>query len=295
MKKLITATLLILTVINLHGQNYERIVFDAQLPEAYYLAVTPESNKPKGVLVLLPGFGQDAESIFPESKLHGVAYTNDILTIAIAGGRKLYADESVIQKLNKALEHVKKKYKVSSDQFIIGGFSAGGTISLRYAAYCNQENVNAPITPKGVFAVDSPIDLFGIWDYFQREIKKDFSEAGVGEARFVSQIMIDEIGRPEDNPEKYHELTPFSTALDSPGNERYLNNMAVRVYEDIDVKWLLTNRRRSLYDSNALDASELSIACYCKAMSGQSLRWLKHQAIEAMACATPIRGQLLTR
>ena len=33
--------------------------------------------------------------------------------------------------------------------------------------------------------------------------------------------------------------------------------MAVRVYEDIDVEWQLKERRRSLYDTNILNASEL--------------------------------------
>lgn len=244
-------------IVDLAGQNYERVEFDAKISDGYYLAVEPNTDELKGVLVLLPGFGQNAESIFPESKLHNVAYVNGILTIAIAGGRKLYADDSVIEKLNKAVEHVKKKYNVPADQFIMGGYSAGGTISLRYAEYCNQYADNAPIKPKGVFAVDSPVDLFGIWDYFQREIKKAYSEAGVGEARFISEIMIKEIGDPKTSKDKYDQLTPFSSSLSEPGNEQYLSNTAVRFYEDIDVTWQLANRRRSLYDSNALDASEL--------------------------------------
>lgn len=244
-------------VFNLSAQNYERAEFDPSILDSYYLAVKPTTDELNGVLVLLPGFGQDAESIFPESKLHNVAYANGILTIAIAGGRKLYADESVIEKLNQALEHVKTNYNVSANQFVIGGYSAGGTISLRYAEYCNQYSDTAPIQPKGVFAVDSPVDLFGIWNYFQREIRKDYSEAGVGEAKFISEIMINEIGEPETNKDKYNELTPFSSSLTEPGNEQYLTSMAVRFYEDIDVTWQLKNRRRSLYDSNALDASEL--------------------------------------
>jgi len=80
---------------------------------------------------------------------------------------------------------------------------------------------------------------------------------GVNEAKTVSAMMSKEIGTPETNPKRYNELTPFNHELNEPGNERYLKNMAVRVYEDIDVEWSLKNRRRSIYDSNALDASEL--------------------------------------
>lgn len=257
MKIILSFIFLSFLIIDLIAQNYERVEFDPSILDGYYLVVKPNTDEFNGVLVLLPGFGQNAESIFPESKLHNVAYVNGMLTIAIAGGRKLYADESVIEKLNQALDHVKKNYSVSADQFVIGGYSAGGTISLRYAEYCNQYSDTAPIQPKGVFAVDSPVDLFGIWNYFQREIRKDYSQAGVGEAKFISEIMINEIGKPETNKDKYNELTPFSSSLTEPGNEQYLSNIAVRLYEDIDVTWQLNNRRRSLYDSNALDASEL--------------------------------------
>jgi len=257
MKTILASILFTLSISELIGQNFEKVIFNASNPDGYYLVVPPESDEIKGVLLLLPGFGQNAESIFPESKIHNVAYVNGILTVAIAGGRKLYADDSVVERLNEAISHVKKKYDVGGNNFIVGGYSAGGTISLRYAEYCNQYPNKAPIKPMAVFAVDSPVDLFGIWNYFQREIKKNYSEAGVGEAKFITEIMINEIGDPETNEIKYNDLTPFSAKLSDSGNEKFLSDIPVRFYEDIDVTWQLKNRRRSLYDSNALDASEL--------------------------------------
>jgi hypothetical protein len=217
----------------------------------------PQSGNINGVLILLPGFGQKAESIFPESKLHNVAYVNDILTIAIAGGRKIYADESIIQKLNAGIKHAQNKYSISSANYIIGGFSAGGTISLRYAEYCYEKVGEAPITPRGVVTVDSPVDLFQMLKYFQREIKRNFSGVGMNEANIVSKIMLDEIGDPINNEDNWARLTPFNVKLDEAGNEQHLLHTAVRCYGDIDVAWMLKNRRRSLYDSNSLDASEL--------------------------------------
>lgn len=242
---------------NLLAQNFEKIEFDNEIEEGYYLAVPPESAELAGVLVLLPGFGQNAESVFPETKIHNVAYVHGILTIAIAGGRKLYADEEVTTKLDEAFIHIMNKYSVEKEKFVIGGFSAGGTISLRYAENCYQHPEKASIQPQAVFSVDSPVDLFDIWDYFQREIDKNYSEAGVGEAKFVAQIMLKEIGDPVNNKENYDKLTPFNSELTSPGNEKYLKNIGVRVYHDVDIVWQLKNRRRSLFDSNALAASEM--------------------------------------
>lgn len=241
----------------LFGQNFEKVVFNDQLENGYYVSVMPQSEDIKGVLILMPGFGENAESIFPESKIQNVGYLNGILTVAIAGGRKLYADEEVTTRLNEAFEHVRKKYGVEKDQFVIGGFSAGGTISLRYAEYSYENPQEAAIQPQGVFSVDSPVDLFDIWDYFQREIKKNYSEAGVGEAKFVSEIMLNEIGDPVKDKDTYNRLTPFNADLDKPGNEKFLKEIAVRVYHDVDVVWQLQNRRRSLFDMNSLAASEM--------------------------------------
>ncbi len=243
--------------LTLFSQNFEKVTFDKSHSEGYYLALRPASTEIKGVMLLLPGFGENAESIFPQSKLPNIAYANNILTVAIAGGRKLYADESVINRLDDAIGHIKNRYNVPPDKFVIGGFSAGGTISLRYVQYCNKKDTEVPAIPQAVFTVDSPVDLFKIWDYFEREIRRNYSDAGVGEAKFISEIMLDEIGDPANNANEYNKLTPFNTDLEAPGNEKFLLNTAVRVYHDIDVEWQLKNRRRSLYDSNQLQSSEL--------------------------------------
>lgn len=257
MKTFLTAILITFNSCFVFSQNFKKVVFDKSLSDGYYLIVEPESPDVNGVIVLLPGFSQKAESIFPQTKIHNVAYTNNLAIVAIAGGSKIYADEQVISKLDDALNNVKSKYKIPKNKFIIGGFSAGGTISLGYTEYCNKKPHVASIHPQGVFSVDSPVDLFDLWKYLQREIKKDYSDAGTNEANYVSKIMQEEIGTPEENKDVYERLTPFYAGSEKTGNEKNLVDIAVRVYHDIDVSWQIDNRRRSLFDSNALAASEL--------------------------------------
>lgn len=248
----------LLTLSSAIGQNFEKVVFNDKDADDYYIQLKPPTEKINGVLILLPGYGEKAESIFPSSNLFNTAYANGILTIAIAGGEKIYADEKVMDKLSRGLtDFIKRNPNISKDQFVIGGFSAGGTISLRYAEYSVENPTKAPITFKGVFTVDSPLDLGDIWEYFQREIKRNYSEVGIFEAKMISEKINREIGTPETNPKRYKELTPFNHRLTEIGNEKFLKNIAVRVYEDMDVEWQLKQRRRSLFDSNALSASEL--------------------------------------
>ncbi len=243
---------------NAYTQNYEKIVIDkSDSLYGYYLAVRPQSSNIKGVMVLLPGYGSGPETIFPETKLHNVAYINDILTIAVSTDRKLYADQSVTDGLNKILKDVIARFSVPADKFVIGGFSAGGTLSLRYTELCKQNPSAFPINPQAVFSVDGPVDLVDLYGYFEREIKKNFARVGVDEAVMAKGIMDKELGPLKDNKQAYISQSPFSEELDVPGNDQYLKSIPVRVYHDIDVVWMLKNRHRSLYDMNALASSEM--------------------------------------
>ncbi|MEO9475927.1 MAG: hypothetical protein ABJG41_10345 [Cyclobacteriaceae bacterium] len=256
MKQLFFLSILITSIIGVQAQNHVRHNY-GKAENQYYLALKPESKEIKGAIVLLPGFGQSPETIFSESKIPNAAYAHNILTIEIGVGSKLYTDAQVVNNLNQAMNHAMETYNLSPAQFVIGGFSAGGTVALRYAEYAYEKKNMTAIRPKGVFAVDSPVDLFEIWKYFERELEKGFSEAGYGEAQYVSDLMVNEIGTPDKNQTTYNRLTPFNTRVKEPGNEQYLKDIGVRVYHDIDVAWQLKNRRRSLYDTNALPASEL--------------------------------------
>jgi len=256
MKYLYAYLLIVVTISASKAQNFERISYGSESND-YYVALRPASENIMGVLVLMPGFGQVAERIFPESKIQNVAYVNNILTIALPCPQKLYADDTVIGNLNKAIEHIKATFKISADKFVIGGFSAGGTISLRYTEYCYNPENEAPIKPKAVFSIDSPVDLFHIWDYFERELERNFSEVGMAEAKYVRQLLLNEIGDPLGDQTIYDKLTPFNMTKKEKGNEQYLVQVAVRTYHELSTDWLINQRHRSLIDTNAVPASEM--------------------------------------
>lgn len=258
MKRVIFIVFSLLTIYTpATSQSVTRVVVDEQDPTSgHYLAVEPR-GKIQGVLVLLSGFSQQAESIFPETRLPGVAYTNNILTIGFAAGYKAYADEEVQQKLTNTLRDVIKRYKVAPDRFILGGFSAGGTIVLRYTELCNQYPDKFPIKPKGVFMVDSPIDVFTLWDMLDETAKANFSEPAVQEANEALSRMRNQFGIPKDNISKYNAVSPFNMNIAYGDNEKHLKNTAVRAYHEIDVAWRLVNRRQTVRHANYYVTSEL--------------------------------------
>ncbi len=239
------------------AQNAEKIVVNPKdSTSGYYLAVKPPAAI-KGVLVLLDGFAGSPEAVMVESHLPQAAFANGFLTVCAAMGEKIYADSVVIGRMNRILEDVKQRYRVPANQFVIGGFSAGGTISLRYAELCKEAPSRYPANPAAVFAVDSPVDLIDLWRFFEKQIAKNYSDVAVNEARFVSALMKREHGTPNENLVKYRWLTPFYFEEKGEGNERFLKDIPVRVYHDVDIVWQLQNRRRSVHEANYLNTSEL--------------------------------------
>jgi pimeloyl-ACP methyl ester carboxylesterase len=260
MKKRTIVTLFFILIIasTLYSQSVKKIVLDEKdSVSGYYLAVEPQGNLITGVLVLLPGFGMNAESIFPESKLYNVAYINNILTITFAEGNKLYADSIVQSKLNAVLEDVIRKYKVSPEKFVLSGYSAGGIVALRYVELCNEFPDKYPIKPKGIFTVDSPPDIFTIWDNLEESYKNKYSLMAYNEAVNVMKYVKNDHGVPRENIALYSKLTPFSMDKKYGDNEKYLKNTPVRVYHDVDIAWRLINSTQSVRDDNYYITSEL--------------------------------------
>lgn len=227
----------------------------------YYLAIEPQSYREgdsiKSVLVLLSGFSQQAESIFPETKLPNVAYANNMLTVCFAAGYKVCLDSATRNNMDAMLRDVVRRYKVDPANFVFGGFSAGGNIALRYVELSKQYPARSPVNPKGVFMVDAPLDVFVIWQSMELTIEAHFSDAAVQEAEEALYRMKKQFGVPKEHTAVYAKLTPFSMDEQYGHNENYLKNTAVRTYHDVDIAWRLINRRQSVHNSNYEVAAEL--------------------------------------
>jgi len=255
---LVAFILLPIAVIQAYGQEKIKVTLDpSDALTGYYYKVLPTSNEIDRVLFLMPGFSQPAESIFTESMLPYVASANDVLTVALAGGHTIFANEPVVKNINLVIDDVLKEHPILAEKpWIMGGFSAGGTIALRFVEHCKQFPLKSKVNFAGVFTVDSPVDIVDLWKYFERELEKNASEAGVNEAKYVMAKMEEQEGTPFAKPQRYAELTPFNLNMEK-GNEQFLKDTAVRVYHDVDIAWQLQNRRRSVFDSNYLNASEM--------------------------------------
>ncbi len=245
------------------AQNVEKIPFDdgagansAVSAGNYYLAIRPISNQIKGALLMIASFNS-AEDLLPETRLHNVASANDLLTVYLSMGRKLDADSAALARINAVVRNMVAKYSVDTGRYVLAGFSFAGNIALRYTELANQYPAICMMHPKAVFAVDTPVDLFGLWHWCEREIRKNYFPGSVGDAKTLLDIMTKENGTITANPETYRHLTPFHEEDPATGNEQYLAGTPVRLYYDTDIEWQLANRRNSYYDTDIPDGSEL--------------------------------------
>jgi pimeloyl-ACP methyl ester carboxylesterase len=224
----------------------------------YYVVIPPAGGRIQGALILLDGFGGNADGFFPETKIHNVAYVHDILTVCVPTGSRIYADSSMIALLNQIGSEITAKYGLRKDQFAIGGMSSGGTVALRYAELCAETPATYPINPQAVFVVDSPVDLLGLYRSSEKELERGKPDWWwLGEAQMIVDRLKNELGDPKSGVSKFGQLSPFNNDTAAPGNERFLKDIAMRTYHDVDVSWHIKNRHRGFSGANMLLASEL--------------------------------------
>ena len=253
-----TLFLVTLSSAGLLTQQPVKIVFNEKdSVYGYYTVAAPQSKKYDLLLVLLDGYGGNADNFWKETAIDEAAYKNNIVTLCIPTGLRLYADTSIIHLLNKAISQTLTAYNIPKTKLVMGGFSSGGTILLRYAELCNENPALYPAVPKILFTGDSPIDLAGLYRSAKIELEKNFTGWWLDEARMIIDRLYKDFGDPGENKKGWQTINPFNRADTAAGNEKYLTGIAYRTYHDVDVQWQLQNRGRSLYQVNALDASEL--------------------------------------
>ncbi len=236
----------------------ERIVLDSNDAKyGYYNRVKPEGEI-KMALVLFPGFGQASEEVFLDTKFHQFAQEQQMLVVSFAGLYKLTADSSLDIKLNAFLRHLVDENRLNPTRFILGGFSAGGVIALRYAERCHENPEAYPILPRAIFMADAPVDLFHSWKLQEANLITQYAKASYEEAKWLKQFYQQYYGAtPSENPERYIDLSPFSIDTNYGTHEQHLKNVAVRAYHDIDVAWRIKNRNQTAQFDNYVATSEL--------------------------------------
>lgn len=235
-------------------------LFDNFLPDKslFYYALVPQGQV-KGALVLLPSTWERPESVIANNvKLSQLVSDMGLIVIVPSTNMHICLDQPVTDFLNNIFKDAIRRYQIPSDRFILGGFSLGGIVSLRYAELASEDSKLTAIVPKAVYSVDGPVDFTNMYRQFEREVEKNLSVMAVNEAKYYLNGMRKFFnGSPDQSPEKYLSYSVYSRSEKKGGNTRFLKNIPLRIYSDPDIDWALKNRKRDLYDMNAPDQTAM--------------------------------------
>lgn len=220
-----------------------------------------ELSKPavniKKVLVLFGGFPEKPEDIKREFKIFKIAKKNGIAVIYMNYNQKLWLEENEKQKLAEQLQNIFLENKLPTNNTYIGGFSSGGNVALLISSFL-AENKDFKLEPKGVFIVDSPIDLLALYKSAEKNIKSNFSEPSVHEANWIIAHLEENLGKPKNNLSEYEKNSVFTSRTNGINNLKSLKNTRIRFYTEPDTLWWKENRKADYDQMNAYYIKRLS-------------------------------------
>lgn len=244
MRKIITLTVLSITLLSCAAKN----MGNGAVKNDHYELM--KAADPKAVLVLFPCFPCDAEHTKMEAGFLKDIEKKGITTLLLNNNQKLFLTESEKNQYAKYLNSVFDKNKVKKENVFMGGFSSGGNVALLLSSYLIKNH--NPIQPKGLFVVDSPVDLEQLYHNAQKDVAANIHPDAVEEGRFLIALFEKELGKPEENQGKYKVASPYLISGNSVENIQYLKGIKTRFYCEPDLDWQQKNRGRKFEDLNAL-------------------------------------------
>ncbi len=220
-----------------------------------YELISP-TIKQEGVLILFPGYPETPKQIKTEFDVIQPALNNGIAIVLMKFNQRLWLETSEKFRLASTINQLFNDHPLESDKVYIGGFSSGGNISLLLANHLAQtENI---IQPKGVFIIDSPVDLLGLYEISKRNIQRNFSATSVQESKNTVNRFNTSLGNPAEGIENYESYAPYIHKTNNIQNLAQLKNVKIRLYTEPDIQWWQENRQNEWEDMNAFFIKNLS-------------------------------------
>ncbi|WP_417876623.1 hypothetical protein [Winogradskyella sediminis] len=230
------------------------IIFKDIIEEDYELHTS--SQPANAVLVLFGGFPENASDIKREFKILEKAKDHNIAVLYMNYNRKIWLKEQELTQLTEQLHSIFKLHNLSVNNVYIGGFSSGGNMALLVSnALTNKE---AHIIPKGVFIVDSPIDLVALYNTAQTNVDRNVSNAAVQESTWLLKTLNSTFGHPNDSLSRYEKYAVFTSKTNNFNNIKNLKNTKIRLYTEPDTLWWKNTMMAKYNELNAYYIKKLS-------------------------------------
>jgi hypothetical protein len=201
----------------------------------------------KALLILFPCFPCDAANTRSESRIADTAAANGVAVLMMNFNQHIMMSEAEKEEVISTIAGAVKEHDVDASNTFIGGFSSGGNVSVLLAKALLR-SADPPVKLKGVFAVDSPLDLVLLYECSQRDLTKTTFPEYKGEARYLVALLDSALGAPTDSLANYERSSPL---LNTAASAAPLKDLPIRFYTEPDTAWWRTNRDDSYEELNA--------------------------------------------
>ena len=211
---------------------------------------------PKAVLILFGGFLQTAKDIKKEFDIGNKAAREGVAVIFMNYNQTLWLEEKDKVSLASSIKEILQENEVDDLPITIGGFSSGGNVALLLSNFLQKTDEELKL--KGVFAVDSPIDLLALYHSAQKNVSRNFSETAVQEGKWIIQTLETRLGKPDDDLSVYEKYAVFTAASLHTSNLNELKPIKIRFYSEPDTLWWKEQRMADYDQMNAYYLNKLT-------------------------------------
>ena len=223
--------------------------------------LTLPAGSPRGLLVLFASWGETFEnSLWQRIGIDTVMARADVATLEINNTpwRQNYFDGGTLERLDSIVASVVATYQIPPGRIVMGGHELGGGAALKYAIRCQRTHCTPATTPRGVFAVNAILDYRRFWTSYNVYLQRP---RGVAKDRVAILASIERElgGTPDEVPEVYRRESTYVHDAADGGPARYLHAVAVRLYMDPDINWILQQTQDDYYSSSLMDMAGLHL------------------------------------
>ena len=222
------------------------------ISENYQLYKAKDS---KATLVLYPGGGSTSKETKEEFDIITAATANQISVLLMNFNRHLWIDELTTKNLSEELETIISENNLNTNNTFIGGMSIGGNVALTLSNHLYESK--SKINPKGIFIVDSPIDLNALYNNSLKDAENlNFSAERLAEPKWIINYFQERIGK-DYLIEKIQNVSPF-TFENRHTSVSALKDCKVRFYTEPDSLWWKENRQTDFKNTNAYTIQQIA-------------------------------------
>jgi hypothetical protein len=216
-----------------------------EIHTADYDLIIPAEQK--ALLILFPCFSCDAADTRAESRIADTAAASGIAVLMMNFNRHLMMSDAEQEEVIGTIARAVKEHGVDASNTFIGGFSSGGNVTMLLTKALLKSS-SAPVNVKGVFAVDSPLDLVLLYECSKRDLTKTTFPEHKDEARYIVAFLDSTLGSPTDSLTNYERSAPL---LNTAASAAPLKDLPIRFYTEPDTAWWRANRDDGYEELNA--------------------------------------------